>query len=655
MNIDSKKVEDQINREKIKIILKLFNLNKLIEAKKEVEKQLITNPNSFVLFNILGAVLAAQNQLEKALISYKQSIKINPNFFQAHNNLGVCLFRLDKIEEAILSYQKSLEIQPEQADANNNLGIAFGELGNYDKSLEFFKKAIKINSNHADAHNSIGTEFKRLKDYKKAVNHYREAIKINPNFVEAYSNLGNVYKVLNEYDNAISYNKKAIKINSRYAEGYFNLASIFDELNETQKSTENYLKAIEIQPNHINSYNNILFNMCWATNNKEYLEIAKKKYNFLPKYSEKKLTNIHTSTEKKLNIGFVSGDLRNHSVLFFILDTLKYLKNENLKLFAYCNNEIKDDFTKLIKEHFYKWVLIIYKKDIELINLIRKDNIDILIDLSGHTANNRLAIFKNRCAPVQATWCGWLASTGIKEIDYIIGDKHATLKSDQKRFSEKIFQLKNIWQCSSLSNPNLKKAKVEVSTEKNVVLGSFSNPLKINDSIIKVWSQILRESSNTRLFLKNFSFSIPEVKKKIIEKFDYNKVDINQLIIEGQSKRSSYFECYNRIDIVLDTFPANGGATSFDASYMGVPVLTKSNNQSHWFRSGESINKNLAMEEWIAKDEEDYVTKALNFSEDKNKLVNLKKQLISSARKSTLFDSKKFSSDFYEMLLRIKK
>ena len=179
--------------------------------------------------------------------------------------------------------------------------------------------------------------------------------------------------------------------------------------------------------------------------------------------------------------------------------------------------------------------------------------------------------------------------------------------------------------------------------------------MKLNDPIIKTWSQILNQIPNSKLFLKDWSFDITRVRKKFIEKFDNNKVNEKQLIIEGSSPKLKYLENYNRIDIVLDTFPVSGGATSFDASYMGVPILTKINNKSFWFRSGESINKNLNMDDWIAKDEDDYIQKAIKFSENKNHLINLKIELRNLALKSSLFDSKNYSNNFYEMLLNIKK
>ena len=654
MTVDKKIVQNDPPKEKIKFILELFNSNKLNDAKMKIDKELIVYSKSPVLFNILGAVFVGQNKLQEALTNYNKSIKINPNYIQAYNNLGACMFKLGRITEAIQSYQKAIEIQPNHADAHNNLGVAFTELGENEKSIKCFQKAIEIQPNQADAHNNLGTVFKELKDHKKSIYHYEKTIQINPNSPTAYSNLGNAYKGLDEYEKAISWQQKAIQIDPEYADAHYNLGTVHEKLDEFEKAISCYSKAIEIQPDHKSANTNLLFNACWSNNNNEYLKIAKRYYETIPNNDEKGLIHRKKPSQKIIKVGFVSGDFRDHSVVFFLLDTFKYLRKKEIRLFAYSNNLKEDNFTKLIKQYFDNWKLVIHKTDKELINLIRKDELDILFDLSGHTVNNRLTIFKSRCAPVQATWCGWLASTGIEEIDYIIGDKHATPLLDQKRFTEKIYQLKKIWECSSISNIDFKVPFIKNNNEKHVIFGSFVNTMKVNESVINVWSKILNQISNAKLFLKSRWFDIPEAKKRIVKKFDNNKVNQNQLIFEGESSRAEYIDCYNKINITLDTFPISGSTTSFESSYMGIPILTKINENSFWFRTGESINNNLNMSDWIAKDENDYVQKAIKFSENKNYLTNLKPDLRNLASKSSLFDSKKYSDDFYEMLLNIR-
>ena len=687
MTVDSKEVlSDPIEKE-IKFILELFHSNKLSEANKEIDKQLIKYPKSSILFNILGAVLSEQNKFTDAVENYKKAIKINSNYFKAYNNLGACFYKFGKISDAIQNYKKAIEIEPNLAGAHNNLGVAFKELGEQEKSKAYYQKAIEIEPNHADAHNNLGVvfkelgeqehsmacyqtaieiepnhadahnnlgaEFKELKDYKKSIYHYEKNISIKPKSPIAYSNLGNVYKALGEYEKAVSWHQKAIQINPQYSDAYYNLGQLFEKFNEFDKAANSYQKAIEFQPDHSDANTNFLFNACWSNEDIDYLKFAKKYYKSIKKYEDEELETIKNTSEKILKIGFISGDFRNHSVAFFLLNTLENLKKKEVKLFAYSNNAAEDKVTKFIQQFFDKWTSVVHKTDKDLINLIRKDNIDILFDLSGHTGNNRLAVFKNRCAPTQVSWCGWLASTGVKEIDYIIGDQYATPLKDQSKFTEKIYQLKKIWQCFSILDLNSQSLNIKENNKENIIFGSFVNNAKISENVIKTWSKILNKVPDSKLFLKCTSFDNLTAKNNFLKRLN-NKISEDRLIIEGKSSKSDYLNSYNKIDIALDTFPTNGATTSFEASYMGVPILTKVIEGNFWFRCGESINKNLGMNDWIAKNEEDYIEKAVKFSSNKKNLILMKPELRNSALKSPLFDSTNFSEDFYEMLVDIK-
>ena len=313
----------------------------------------------------------------------------------------------------------------------------------------------------------------------------------------------------------------------------------------------------------------------------------------------------------------------------------------------------EDEYTSLLKKNFDKWNLIANKNEKDIIELIKKDNIDILFDLSGHTKGNKLVVFKNKCAPIQVTWSGWLASTGIEEIDYIVGDPYATPLSDQKKFVEKIYQMKNIWQSLSISNLDKNAFSNNVNENNTITFGSFNNTMKLNDNVIRAWSKILNKIKNSKLFLKYSSFNIPEIKMQILKKFESFEVNMNQIIVEGSSPRSEYLKCYNNIDIALDSFPINGATTNFEAAFMGVPILTKISENNAWFKSGPSINNNLHLNEWIAKNDDEYISKAIKFSENKKYLTNLKKELRNKALAGPLFDSESFSENFYEMLLNI--
>ena len=568
----------------------------------------------------------------------------------------------DKFKEALKSHQKRdlkkteellieiLEVDPKNLNTNFFLGSIYLQKKDFSQARELFLKVISLNPNNPDSYNNLGIAMKELGQKREAVNYFKEAIKLKTDHEMAHNNLGIVLKDLGKYEESLNSYKKAIEINPNNADAHNNIGTLFIEYGEYEKSKKYLKKAIEIQPEFLKPYSNLLFSLCWSGDSQNYLSFAKAYSSIIPDYN-KSFIEKKIQPKKNLKIGFVSGDFKSHPVAYFFLDTLKKLKKKDLKIYAYSNSKIKDSYTSLFQENFSEWSDIYNKNDQEIINTIRKDDIDILFDMSGHTKGNKLFLFKNRCAPIQATWSGWLASTGIKEMDYIIADPYVISKENESNFSEKIYRLKKIWQCMSVSdlNPNIFSNKVNEND--SLIFGSFNNPIKIGKNLIKTWSKILNELPNSKLFLKYGSFDIPEIKSFFLKEFLSNNVKENQIIIEGNSNREKYLNCYNYIDIILDSFPINGGTTNFEASYMGVPILTAANRNSAWFKSGTSINKNLKMEDWIAKDENDYIFKAIKFSENKKKLIGLKKDLRNLSLKSSLFDSTKFADDFYEMLI----
>ena len=404
---------------------------------------------------IIASQSYQKKDLETAVKLYSEILKLDLKNFEATFSLGTIFLQQEKFDEARKLFLSAILINPNYSNTYNNLGITMKELGQKKKSITCFQKAIEIEPNHEMAHNNLGIAFKEKGEYKEAINLYKKAIEINPKNFDALNNLGTIYTELGEHEKSVS---------------YFN-------------------EAIKTSPNNITAHTNLLFNICWLDNDTKYLEYTKKYYDIISRHEVSQTFYTDKANEKFLKIGFVSGDFNNHPVTYFLLDTLKNLKKENIKLFAYSNNKKEDKFTELLKRDFDHWHLIFNKSDKDTIELIRNNNIDILFDLSGHTKRSRLSIFKSRCAPVQATWSGWLASTGVKEMDYIIGDPYVTPYSDQKKFTEKIYQLENIWQSLSISNLDPNILSIEKNNNKSVIFGSFNNTIKLNEIVINTWSK----------------------------------------------------------------------------------------------------------------------------------------------------------------------
>ena len=289
--------------------------------------------------------------------------------------------------------------------------------------------------------------------------------------------------------------------------------------------------------------------------------------------------------------------------------------------------------------------------DLDVINLVREDKVDILIDMMGMSSNHRLSLYKNRLAPKQITWCGYCNTTGIKEMDYIVVDKNVVNQNEENLYSEKMLYLDSIWNCHSGYDFNRKINTAPFLKNKFITFGSFNNFNKINNKVIKVWSSILKEIKNSKLLLKS---STAFLRSAMIKKFEAEGVINSVEFLSFNKSVEEHLNQYKKIDIALDTFPHNGVTTSFEAIWMGVPVIAM---KGHNFisRSGESINKNLGLPELISANEGDYLKKAIQLSNNPKKLLEYRDYIYANALNTPLFDKEQFSKQFFSALEKINK
>ena len=538
---------------------------------------------------------------------------------------------------------------------HNILGLALQNLGDRNSAIVNFRKAIEINPKFFLAYNNLGNAFNDLGQYDDALFQYQQSIKIKPDYAQAYYNQGCVYRDTYKYNESIERYKQAIKIKPDYADAYTNLGYVLRHVGKLEEAIENYQKAINFKPNFIEAYSNIFFTLFYFTKDdpKYYLSQAKKFRSYLKPIDNNLLLKYQfNKTPKKLKIGFVSGDFKQHPVGFFLLDFLKHLKNKELELFAYSNSNQEDELSIKLKANFTNWYKIADQNDITVVNQIRKDGIHILIDLSGHSSKNRLPIFINKPAPIQMSWAGYPASTGIPEVDYLIGDSFVTPQNENLHFTEKIIRLPNIWVCFSAPDFDIKIRELPAIKNGYITFGSFNNLSKINDTVITLWSKILKSIPKSKIFLKTKELNNAYLKEKVMNKFKENGVNSNSIILEKGDSRIKLLDSYNKVDIALDPFPYSGGVTSFEAIWMGVPVLTKKGFKfvSH---TTESINHNSGMSDWIANDKNNYINKAIMFSKSLKNLSEIRKNLRKKALASPSFNSNLFAEQFGNAVWKI--
>ena len=455
-----------------------------------------------------------------------------------------------------------------------------------------------------------------------------------------------------QYEDSIKYFKET-ELTMRYIPKLFNLiVNVYKKLNDIESAIY-YLKKIMknegIEHNNLQRY--IYFNSYlnkWSQ--KDFFENTIKLEEILPQYRVDKIINI--SKNKKIKLAFLSADIKdNHSVVSFLKTILENVNKDKFELILFSNCKInKEDGTSTdLKAYFDEWINIENLNDNEAINIIRKYKINIMIDLMGLSSTNRLCLFKNRLAPIQILWLGYNNTSGLNQMDYLIADPNLIKKNEVKFYSEKIIFLPNIWNCHAGFSILRKETPAPLIKNKHITFGSFNNANKISDETVSVWSKILQSTDNSRLILKS---SHAYCDKSLRKKFEKNKV-LNQItFLDRKNSFEEHIDEYKKIDLALDTFPYNGVTTSFEAIWMGVPLLTlKGFNPNS--RAGESINKNLNMSYLIADNKDEYVLRGVELSKNLEKVIEFRKNLFDKALGSNLFNSKKFSKEFYENLEKI--
>ena len=661
-------------------------LDKSIEYFKKI---LEISPDSYEAFFNIGTILLKKLKFKDAIDYFKSAINLQKDYFDAHFNIAECYKNLESFDEAILSLETCIKIKPNDLEIYNNLGLIYKQINKFDFSINNFKKTLEMDPNYYQGYNNLGVVYLEKDQLDEAIDLFNKCIQINQSFVEAYNNLGMILNKKKKYHSAILILERGLKIDPNFKNIFVNLAAAYEavgrvfeaiklyeketdtnktdkilmalgncwcSIGEITKGLDYYEESIKLNPENLPVYQNYISNLNYLENLKieDYFNIIEKMKLILKKYEDQEVKgDYNKNSDKKIKIGFVTADFRKHAVGFQVFDVIKNLaKNNDFELYAYYNDNTEDILTENFKLLFKSWKNIFSMDNLQIIKKIKQDNIKILVDLSGYTAGNRIEVFFNKPAQIQVSWAGYLASTGLKEIDYIIADENSvnSEKEQEDKFVEKVWRMTNCWSILSVENNVLAQEQDiiipdEIPAIKNgyLTFGCFNNLNKINKEVIKIWSRILLHTKG-KLFLKTKEFDIEGFREKIKLSFLQNGVNDNQLILEGFSDRNTLLKKYNMIDLALDPFPYNGGTTSLECSWMCVPILTKVGDR-FLSKCGESINKSLRLTECIAKNNEEYVSIAINYSKNLKNLQKVKEYLIQNRSKFKIFNSQDFADE----------
>jgi len=634
--------------------LALHKAGRLKEAEAAYRDILETQPDAADAWHFLGLLEAATGRLETAQKSISKAVSLDGERPTFHYNLGFVFQGLERFNQALSHYRKSLELEPNQPAAHYNAGLVLSRMRRYAEAIEAVEAAITLQPAYAEAWGNLGAAKRSLGDNQGAVEACRKALELNPSQAEVHATLGNAVKEMGDYAGGISHYRKALQLNPNLVTAHFNLGNTLVELGQIEDGRDALEKAAAIDPTDFYTQNNLLMSRLYDAYETEtsLLNAHLAATTSLP--AEQPLSTSYTTSNQRLKVGFVSADFKQHSCAYFLDPLLRSLDRSAVEVHAYSMVGRPDETTERLRSLMDGWTDCIPLGDDELTEKIRADGIDVLVDLSGHTSGNRLPVFAKRAAPVQISWLGYPATSGLKTMDARLTDTIADPIGDADRHhSEKLVRLSP---CFLVYGPAENAPAVsELPAAKNgyVTFGSFNNLSKINPAVIEAWSRILKATPNARLMLKGRTMNSPGVRDRLIGQFQANGIDAKRLdLIDWVPRDQNPLALYGKMDIALDTFPYNGTTTTCEALWMGVPVVTFT-GERHAARVGASLLSAVGLTDYIAEDRDAYVDRAIAAAKDLEDLEKRRLALRQQMAASPLCDGVAFAKKFLGALKQL--
>lgn len=630
----------------------LQDMGRPVEAELSYRQAVSADPRNVSAHCNLGTTLQDLGRLSEAEASFRRVLQLEPHLAEAHYNLGNTLKKMGRLIEAEACYRRALRIKPGYVNAQGNLGVILQGMGRLDEAETILRQALKTRPDFVQAYSNLGSTLHDMGRLKEALEVYEQALSIKPDFAEIHSNLGNTLHDMGRLTEAETAYRRALELKPDFLQAYSNLGTTLQDMGRLDEAMVYFRRALDINPNYIKARSNLLFmlNHSLGHSPEDCLAEARQYGQIVSNLVTSRYT--HWSTERqpaRLRIGFVSADFRNHPVGYFLESVLGHLALADAELIAYPTFSKSDELTARIKPLFSAWKPLCGLSDEAAARLIHEDGVHVLIDLSGHTQHSRLPLFSWKPAPVQAGWLGYFATTGVAEIDYIIGDRYVSPEKEAGHFTEKIWQLPDCYWCFSEPKFDISVSALPALSNGYITFGCFNNLTKMNDAVVAVWARILSAVPGSKLFLKYSQLNDEVICQHTLQRFASQGIGGERLILEGISPRAEYFACYHRVDIALDPFPYPGGTTTIEGLWMGVPVITKRGDRflSH---AGETIVHNAGLSDWVASDEEDYVAMAVSYASDLGRLSELRSALRGQVLASPIFDAMRFAGNFEQAM-----
>lgn len=567
---------------------------------------------------LLGAIYKAEKRPLDALGAQLKAIEVMPPKAELYSNLGNLQFSLDRFADAETSYRKCLALDPNHPNGHYNYGLLLLQANRPREAEAHLRAALRLGPASAPIAYHAAVSLLDQKQYSQALPLLQRALQLQPDYAEAHDSLSFAFLHLGRIDDAL-----------REAEA-----------------------AVALSPENALLLGNLLFTLNFSTAGRADVVARARAYGEL--VSAKAGAGCFSSWRRKaasgkLRIGFVSGDFKGHPVSFFLMGLLEAIDRTRFELFAYSTVRFEDDYTQKIKAAVDSFQLLSMAGDEPAARQIHDDGIDILVDLAGHTGNGRLPVFAYRPAPVQVSWLGYFASTGVAEMDYVLVDPVAVPATELDQFTESAWVLPETRLCFQPPEDAPEPGPPPALKNRYPTFGCYQGLPKVNDQVLECWQQIFKALPKARLRWQCMQFTDPQARKLASARLRRHGIADHRVELLQSESRLDYLRSLAQVDLILDTFPFPGGTTTCEALWMGVPTLTLAGHDL-LSRQGESMMAAAGLGDWIARDRAHYQAKAIAALEDLPALAQLRSQMRQPLQQSPLFDNRRFARNFEQAM-----
>lgn len=660
-------------------------------AEALLQQGLALSPTDATLLCSLGATYRRQGKFEVSRDAYLQALALQPVYLEVYSNLGEWCLAQGQPVEALEWLEKALAINPQSYEARLNRTVALSESGQIDSALLALDQLVADEPERPEAYLNLGNVQLQLGKGKQAIKSYLKALELRPGYPEVSFNLASLVGSQEDLANAIYFLERRLQEYGESVQNLGMLASAYRAAGQIAKSETLCQRVLQRQPDNVLALlalancNSASGNVPEAVRNLErVLEIDPEQKvvasnilfesTNLASISREELFARHTSMarvfearkcpisdfsacsrdpNRKLRIGYVSGDFVRHPVGFLLRDILRNHDKDNFSIHCFSMAIRPQEVLPDLREAADSWEDVFLLSDEEVANLVVDAKIDILVDLAGHTALNRLCTFAMRPAPVQAEWIGYFHSTGMRCIDYFITDPHTSPVGGGQLYSETPVHLPHTRFCFSAPEHAPEVSLSPVCKTGQITFGSFNRLQKITDVVVEVWAAVLLRVPGSKLILKSAAFSDAVIMESMHRRFAKCGIEPDRLELRENSTHGQMLAQYGDIDIALDTFPFNGGMTTLEAAWMGVPVVTIAGN-TVVSRQTVSVLANIGLADELAfPDVASYIEGAVRLAKDTDRLVALRACMRERMKNSPLCDAPRFTRDLEALYRRM--